>query len=130
MKKTREETAYERAQILNPLMGPTMDPALRTLKIEAVAQNEGLSTRTIRRWLKAYEEQGFNGLVPATKPSNKTGSVTESILDEAVMLRREAPNRSVHDIIRILELEGKVAKGELKRSTLQDHLSRRGYAAH
>ena len=130
MKKTREETAYERAQILNPLMGPAMDPALRTLKIEAIAQDEGLSPRTIRRWLKAYEEQGFNGLVPATKSSNKTGSVTESILDEAVMLRREAPNRSVHDIIRILELEGKVAKGALKRSTLQDHLSRRGYATH
>ena len=130
MKKTREETAYERAQILNPLMGPAMDPALRTLKIEAIAQDEGLSPRTIRRWLKAYEEQGFNGLVPATKSSNKTGSVTESILDEAVMLRREAPNRSVHDIIRILELEGKVAKGALKRSALQDLLSRRGYATH
>ena len=80
MKKTREETAYERAKILNPLMGPALDPALRALKIEAIAQDEGLSPRTIRRWLQAYEDQGFNGLVPATKPSNKTGSVTESIL--------------------------------------------------
>ncbi len=130
MKKSREETAYERAQILNPLMGPSLDPALRALKIEAAAMEVGVSTRTIRRWLKAYEKEGFNGLVPASRPSNRTGSVTEAILDEAVMLRREAPNRSVHDIIRILELEGKVTKGELKRSTLQDHLSRRGYASH
>lgn len=130
MKKSREETAYERAQILNPLMGPALDPALRALKIEAVALEVGVSTRTIRRWLKAYEDEGFNGLLPASRPANRTGSVTEAILDEAVMLRREAPNRSVHDIIRILELEGKVAKGELKRSTLQDHLARRGYASH
>lgn len=130
MKKTREETAYERAQILNPLMGPLLDPSLRALKIEAVAQECGLSPRTIRRWLKAYEQEGFNGLLPATRPANRSGSVTEAILDEAVMLRREAPNRSVYDIIRILELEGKVAKGALKRSTLQDHLARRGYATH
>ena len=130
MKKSREETAYERAQILNPLMGPALDPALRALKIEAVALEVGVSTRTIRRWLKVYEDEGFNGLLPASRPANRTGSVTEAILDEAVMLRREAPNRSVHDIIRILELEGKVAKGELKRSTLQDHLARRGYASH
>lgn len=130
MKKTREETAYERAQVLNPLMGPSLDPALRALKIEAAGLEAGVSPRTIRRWLKAYEAEGFNGLLPASRPSNRTGSVTEAILDEAVMLRREAPNRSVHDIIRILELEGKVAKGELKRSTLQDHLARRGYASH
>lgn len=130
MKKSREETAYERAQILNPLMGPSLDSALRALKIEAAAQDAGVSPRTIRRWLTAYEQYGFNGLLPASRPSNKTGSVTESILDEAVMLRREAPNRSVHDIIKILELEGRVPKGELKRSTLQDHLTRRGYAAH
>lgn len=129
-KKSREETAYERAQILNPLMGPSLDPALRALKIQAVALEAAVSTRTIRRWLKAYEEQGFSGLVPATRPANRKGSVTEAILDEAVMLRREAPNRSVHDIIKILELEGRVAKGELKRSTLQDHLTRRGYATH
>lgn len=130
MKKSREQTAYERAQILNPLMGPALDPALRSLKIEETARDAGVSSRTIRRWLKAYEEEGFNGLVPASRPANKTGSVTEAILDEAVMLRREAPTRSVHDIIKILELEGRVAKGELKRSTLQDHLTRRGYAAH
>ena len=98
MKKRREETAYERAQILNPLMGPSLDPALRALKIEEAAQEAGVSTRTIRRWLNAYEEEGFGGLVPASRPANKTGSVTEALLDEAVMLRREAPNRSVQDI--------------------------------
>ena len=54
MKKSREETAYERAQILNPLMGPSLDPALRALKIEEAAQEAGVSTRTIRRWFKAY----------------------------------------------------------------------------
>ena len=67
---------------------------------------------------------------PLSRPANQTGSVNEAILDEAVMLRREAPNRSVQDILRMLEPEGKVAKGELKRSTLQDCLAHRGFASH
>lgn len=44
------------------------------------------------------------------------------------MLRREVPSRSVAQIIQILEWEGKVQCGELKRSTLQEKLASRGYS--
>jgi putative transposase len=59
----------------------------------------------------------------------KAGSVTEEVVDQAVMLRREVPTRSVRQIITILEMEGLVAPGEVKRSTLQDHLVKRGYGS-
>ena len=44
-------------------------------------------------------------------------------------MRRELPSRSIPTIIRILEAEGKVAPGFLKRTTLQDALARAGYSA-
>jgi len=128
MDQKKESTAFERALILNPLMGENMDPKLRSLKIREIASAEGISERTIRRWLAAYEEGGFMGLCPKPRPSGRKGSVTPEILDEAVYLRREAPGRSVSDIIRIMELEGTVEVGQVKRSTLQDNLERRGYS--
>jgi putative transposase len=51
------------------------------------------------------------------------------VVDQAVMLRREVPTRSIRQIITILEMEGLVAPGEVKRSTLQDHLVKRGYGS-
>ncbi|WP_206920227.1 DDE-type integrase/transposase/recombinase, partial [Alicyclobacillus suci] len=53
----------------------------------------------------------------------------DEILEEAILLRREVPSRSVSQIIRILEWEGKVAPGEIRRTTLQEKLARRGYSA-
>ena len=65
-------------------------------------------------------------------PSGKqttTFKIPEEIVQEAIQLRRELPSRSIPTIIRILEAEGKVAPGFLKRTTLQDALARAGYSA-
>ncbi len=51
----------------------------------------------------------------------------EFLLEQAVQLRREVPERSVAQIIYILEAEGLVAPGILKRSTLERHIYRAGY---
>ena len=48
------------------------------------------------------------------------------VLREAIQLKREVPSRSVHQIIFILEGEGWVKPGILKRSTLQRHLFEAG----
>jgi hypothetical protein len=44
-------------------------------------------------------------------------------------LRREVPSRSVAQIIQFLEWEGKALPGEIRRSTLQERLSGRGYSS-
>ena len=44
-------------------------------------------------------------------------------------MRREVPSRSVAQIIQILEWEGLVAPGQIRRSTLQDKLSERGFSS-
>ena len=130
LSKNAEEIAYARCQILGPLLQSEMDPAKRAYEIRKIAEQHQLSERTIRRWLSRYTEDGFRGLLTKSKPAHdRSSSVTEEIVDAAVILRREVPTRSVSDLIRILELEGRIPSGQVKRSTLQDHLEKHGYGA-
>ena len=128
--KNAEDIALARCQILGPLLQSEMDPAKRAQEIRKIAEQHQLSERTVRRWLSRYAADGFRGLMTQPKPTHdRTSSVTEEIVDAAVILRREVPTRSVADLIRILELEGRIPYGQVKRSTLQDHLEKRGYGA-
>lgn len=128
--KNFEQVALKRFEILGPLVGDELDPAKRAQLLRQASERYEISERTIRRWLSAYTGDGFQGLIPRSKAyAGPAGSVNESILDEAVILRREVPTRSVAQLIRILELEDKITPGTVKRSTLQEHLLKRGYGA-
>jgi transposase len=94
-----------------------------------VCQKNGISRRTLKRWLTGYRERGFEGLKPVSRNLDKPGVIPETAIEEAILLRRELPSRSIPQIIEILELEGKVSKGSVKRTTLQDRLTERGYSA-
>ena len=59
--------------------------------------------------------------------SNEQAASQLSNEQEAILLKREVPTRSVNQIILILEGEGKVKSGLLKRSTLQEHLYKAGF---
>ena len=61
--------------------------------------------------------------------SNKNGAIPEHLLEQAILLRKEVPSRSVSQIIQILEWEGLAEPGQIKRSTLQDKLTERGYSS-
>ena len=102
----------------------------RQLRKEIAAQNN-LSVRTLYRYEAAYREKEFSGLKPAERKfhhSKKLPANFDALLQEAILLKREVPERSVRQIIYILELEGKVAPGVLKRSTLQRYLDEAGYS--
>ncbi len=58
--------------------------------------------------------------------SRKLPENFDELVAEAIQLKREVPTRSVARIIMILELEGRVAPGVLKRSTMQRYLYRAG----
>lgn len=127
--KNTDDVATRRIEILSPLLYGEVDSAKRALLLKQISVQENLSERTLRRWLFLYKHEGYQGLVPKSKPGNKNSSVTERIVDEAVILRREVPTRSIRQIITILEMEGLVQPGQIKRSTLQDHLMKRGYGS-
>lgn len=124
-----EEIAALRVQLLSPLLEEGLDPAKARQIRTRICEETGLSDRSIRRYITQYREDGFNGLRPKGKSTPaREDPIPAHILDQAILLRREVPGRSIAQIIQILEWEGRVPQGQIKRSTLQEKLSERGYS--
>jgi len=80
--------------------------------------------RTLWRYLQAYRQGGLKALAPARrKDCGQLRAVCEEVLKAAVGLRRANEERPTKTIIDILERQGRVAPGSLKRSTLDRHLA-------
>ena len=127
--KKAHETAEARMAIIAPLLAPGLDKdTVRKLR-ETIAETNQVSQRSLDRYLRAYHNEGFNGLLPEGKNPEVKYKIPPDIVAAAIQLRRELPSRSIPTIIEILEMEGKVEKGFLKRTTLQDALQREGYSA-
>ena len=125
----REDEAVSRFSLISPLLDETLDEAKRIQIRSDIAERSSLSVRTIYRYEKAYHDGGFEGLKPKERGSTiALPDNFQELLEDAIQLRREVPSRSVKKIIDILELEGKVAPGVLKRSTLQKHLADAGFS--
>jgi len=128
--KKLEEIASQRFQLIAPLLSGDLDTARATEVKKQICETSGLSERTIRRYLGSYRELGLEGLKPMRKQAGLIkGALRNELLEEAILLRREAPQRSVRQIIQILEWEGRAKPGEIKRSTLQERLTERGYSS-
>ena len=128
--KKAEETAAQRFQLISPLFVDGLDAAQAKLVKKQICEQSGLSERTLRRYLAQYKTHGFSGLKPKGKTiQGQRESIPSHLLEQAILLRREAPNRSVSQIIQILEWEGQVKPGQIKRSTLQEKLSEQGYSS-
>lgn len=127
----QDETALERFKLISPLLDSALDPAKRAQLRQEIARNNGISERSLFRYERAYREGSFTGLKPVSRVSEQISGPFpgfKEVLDEAILLKREVPTRSVNQIILILEGEGKVKTGLLKRSTLQEHLNKAGFS--
>lgn len=124
------EIASNRMQLVAPLLQEDLDASKqRQLRLQISAQT-GLSERTLRRYLERYRQKGFEGLTPQSRGlAPEKSSIPTHLLEQAVILRREVPGRSVSTIIRILEMEGLATPGQIKRTTLQEKLTEQGYSA-
>lgn len=92
---------------------------------ERAARLAGVSTRTVRRWLKAYDTEKLGGLFPKHKGSAgicRLHPAFQDALEKAISLRKTDPKISVRNIIFTVESENPDLKGIIKRSTLQHHL--------
>ena len=71
-----DEVATKRIEILGPLLYGEMDPAKRTKLTHEISEKEGISERTLRRWLFLYNHEGYQGLLPK---SNVKGGLKGSV---------------------------------------------------
>lgn len=83
-----EEVAAQRHTIITPILAAMVEQTdavkLSLLKRKACQQN-GVSRRTLRRWLSRYFQGGFEGLKPMGYSYHKPG----------VILRRDVPNPGI-----------------------------------
>ena len=130
IKQWEEQEALHRFQLISPLLREDLDDAKRLQLRKQIAEENGITVRSIYRYEKAYREGQFSGLKPATRKKHRSQKLPENfefLVEQAIQLRKEVPERSVAQIILILEMEGHVAPGVLKRSTLERHLYKRGF---
>lgn len=125
----QEHEALERFKLISPLLDPTLDNAKKIQIRNAIANQNGISVRTIYRYENLFASGEFAGLKPAPRSgqNHKLPENFDELLKEAIQLRKEVPQRTVKQLILILELEGRVPPGVLKRSTLDRHLRIAGF---
>lgn len=128
-KEKSEEIATNRMQLIAPLLIGGLDAAKVMQLRSQICEQSGISDRTLRRYQSNYLNGGFNNLKPKGRNQDSTEeAIPPNVLDQAILLRREVPTRSVSQIIQILEWEGVISVGQVKRSTLQEKLSNKGYS--
>lgn len=109
----------ERAGILRSIAGAEhITPSGQSLRV---------TVRTLERWVANFRKKSLAGLVRATrKDKGKARALSEAAIERLIALRKEQTARSTLTLIDALERAGEVAKGALKRSTVDRHLDRRG----
>jgi putative transposase len=132
----RQRTATFRFEVIAPLVVRTLQPKERAHLLRDLAGRlwklpDGrvirIHARTIARWVARYRALGYAGLLPEVRSDRGRSRVlSEHLVARAVALRQEDPERSVLQIIRLLELEGLAEPGRLKRTTVGDALCRAG----
>lgn len=129
-KQWQENQALARFQLISPLLDESLDQAKRIELREQISEQHQISTRSLYRYENYYRKNGFSGLKPMNRESRTAQSLPDNfdeLVNEAIQLKREVPSRSVAQIILILEMEGRVPPGILKRSTMQRHLYKSGF---
>jgi putative transposase len=101
--------------------------AARTYTIPGSTRTH-VGVTTLRRYLKAYREKGFDALRPAPRADTGTPRAFPlEVLDKAIALREEQPARTTQTIVDILQRDESLS---LPRSvnvhTLTTHLRQRG----
>ncbi len=124
------ETALKKHELISPLLQPELEEAEKRRIRREVLERGDISERTLRRYLAAYRKDSYEGLLPKTRDdAGRQRAIPPEILDRAIEIRQELPERSVRRVIKILEGEGIVKKGSVSRSTLSRHLLKMGFGA-
>ncbi len=113
MENRRQAEALFRYSLIRELADPELRPRRRGVMTRALAELEHVrddgrrvrvSPATLRRWLRYWRAGGYDALLPGEKlQPNRTPA---EILEAAVTLKREAPDRTAAMVARILEEAG------------------------
>jgi transposase InsO family protein len=121
------EEGLRRYQIIVPLLEEGLVECEKRQVRRLICDREGLSRRTLRRWVAAFKGQGFDGLLARErKDKGSCKAIPAEALKIAAELRQELPARSAQRVQQLLAAEGyKVARSTLERQLRLQGLSGR-----
>lgn len=85
-----------------------------------------VSMRSLERYLSQYRKHGWEGLKPKPRRAKGNSRIPAAVLQKAIELRRQRPERSVEQLIFILEESGETPHGTIAASTLSRQLRKAG----
>ena len=94
------------------------------------SQQTRLSEETIARWYSLWKRGGIDALSPKIRIDRGKTQLPEAVQNKLVALKKDRPERSINQLITMVEQEGLVSKDSLSRATVhrflkQQQLSRR-----
>lgn len=117
------EEALRRYRIIAPLLEEGLAECEKRQIRRLIRGREGLSGRTLRRYVTAFKRGGFDALLPKGRKDKGTSkAIPAEALKLAAELRQELPGRSAERIQQLLASEGY----SVARSTLERHLRQQG----
>jgi putative transposase len=136
----KEDDALFHYRLIAPLLDPDLQRGDQAEQLQALAMQEHAhpqrgrvrrSVSTLKRYLRRYRQAGPGSKVQALQrkvrnDKGKQRSLRPEVLTLAIRLRKEVPQRSVAQLIHLLELQGVITKGEVSRPTLDRHLRAHG----
>lgn len=120
--RLREE-ALRRYRVIVPLLEEGLSGSEKVAVRRHILSQEGISERTLRRYVAGFRKGGFDALVPTERrDKGKCKAIPADALELAAEMRKELPSRSARRIQQLLASEGY----PVARSTLERHLRERG----
>ena len=117
------EEALRRYRIIAPLLEEGLAESEKRSIRRLIRIREGISDRTLRRYVAAFKRSGFDALLPRERKDKGTSkAIPEAALKLAAEIRQELPGRSAERIQQLLASEGY----RVARSTLERHLRQQG----
>jgi len=110
-------------RIIAPLLEEGLAESEKRSIRRLIRDQDGISGRTLRRYVAAFKRGGFDALLPRErKDKGSSRAIPAEALKLATALRQELPGRSAERIQQLLASEGY----SVARSTLERHLRQQG----
>lgn len=126
--RERRDEAVRKTELILPLLDPKLTKKDRIALQKRIEKDSGLSYRTLSRYVETYRDGGFDAFIKEKQNRDFSRVINDDVVKKAIELRREQPERSISDIIMIMEMDGDVEKGSVKRSTLQRRMQEVGFS--
>jgi len=128
-RENKIQTSAGRFEIIAPLLTDGLCAAEKRRFRHEILEKHEISERTLRRYLENYRKYGLKGLEPKGRPEAGTfKAIPQDVLEIAMECRKELPERSIRNIITILEKDEHIKPGAVSRSTLSHNLLTLGHS--